>query len=717
MKRILIILFLIAGLGLKGFSGEGLWIPLLIDSLNYSDMLSKGLRISPEDIYSAQHPSLKDAVVIFGGGCTGEVISPEGLLITNYHCGESYVHAHSTLENNYIKEGFWASSQSEELPNPGLSVRFLVRIEDVTEQVLENVTEDTTEEERSETISGNIAIIEKEAVEGHHYNANVNSFYFGTRFYLFVYEVYTDIRLVGTPPGSIGRFGGDTDNWVWPRHTGDFMIFRIYADKDNNPAVYSPDNVPYQPKKYLSISVEGLNEGDFTMILGYPGNTDEYLTSDALEMISKESLPAKIAMREVRLNAIQEEMNKSEAHQLQFRSQYFSVSNSWKKWIGIVQGIERSDAIAQKLEQENDFTLKAGSLQGDNSGYLSLMDEFKDVYKSYRPLYLSYDTGNELYRSVSFFSHLNTIYSRINSVSDSSAAFQRKVIEDLSNSSAVFYEQSSLDINRKILPSLLKIYADYNDKSFYPGFYYDIQKNYDNDYDQYVNHILSKSTFPDSLRSAKLFKKNYGKIQRTIMNDPLIMLNNDFISTLHKVYFEENRLNTRLNTLYRRFFKGLQLFNPDSAYYSDANFTMRLTYGKIEGYQPHDAVEYGFSSTIDGIFQKENPNIPDYSVNEKLRELYNKKDYGEYEENGTVPVCFIASNHTSGGNSGSPVFNADGNLIGINFDRNWEGTVSDYNYDPQICRNISLDIRYVLFIIDKFADKDWILDELTIVGN
>jgi hypothetical protein len=718
MNRFLLFLLFTMNIFRSANAGEGMWIPLLLDSLNYKDMLEKGLRLSPEEIYSINKASIKDAVVIFGGGCTGELISPEGLLITNHHCGYSRIQSHSTVENNYLTNGFWAGSNTEELPNPGLSVTFLVRIENVTDRILKDVPDSLPEAERNQRVATNASAVRNEALSGSDYEAEVKPFYFGREYYLFIYEIFNDVRLVGAPPEAIGRFGGDTDNWIWPRHTGDFSLFRIYAGKDNKPADYSIDNVPYKPKRYLSISADGIKEGDFTMVLGYPGRTDEYLTSDALSMIAQKSLPAKIDMRTIRLNAIEEEMAKGPDARLKYASKYVSISNSWKKWIGVTKGVKRASVIESKERFEKEFSDWAANLTSDSNGFSSLLREFSRLYDQYEPLYLSGDLGGELLNSLELSSLVNKVQIDFYATHDSSAQFKRSAIQRIKQTGSGFFKSNALEIDRKILPPLLRIYADNTSSQFHPEFYKTIKDKFHGDYQAYVTNLFITSMFTDSIRYLKVFNKSEGSIRKKIMNDPLISVYGDFSRMmLGGVYDRADSLSYEINSMYRKYLSGIVTMIPSRVLYPDANFTMRLAYGKVEGYKPSDAVDYTYYSTLDGIIEKENPDIADYKVPVQLNELYASNDFGSYAVNGKIPVCFIASNHTSGGNSGSPVLNADGNLIGINFDRNWEGTVSDYAFDPAICRNISLDVRYVLFVIDKVAHADRLLDELTIIKH
>ncbi len=714
MRRVVAFLFLLS-VFFRSFAGEGMWLPLLLDSLNYKDMQEKGLKLEPGEIYNTVKPALKDAIVIFGGGCTGEVISPEGLVITNHHCGYSRIQAHSTVEKNYLADGYWAASQKEELPNPGLTVTFLVRMEDVTSRILKDTDEKLSETERSRKIALNIHDLVAETKGNSHYHVEVKSVYFGKQYYMYVYEIFRDVRLVGTPPEAIGNFGGDSDNWIWPRHTGDFSLFRIYADKNNKPADYSPDNVPYKPAKYLNISVGGVKEGDFTMILGYPGRTDQYLFSDHLDLIAKQTLPAKIEMRTARLDVIKEIMERGPEYKLHYANKHRNISNSWKKWIGVTKGVERADVISRKKDMEKEFAVWAGQ----HKGYELVLDEFRALFSQYSEIYKIDDLGSELLSSMELNPLADRTQGRIFSMGDSSANGKKRVKEDLKKYGSRFFKTNAIEIDGRVLPKLLAIYETYSDKDRLPSFYSGIHTRYNGNYEAFVANILKNSMFSDSIRYFKTLSKSDKAIGKAIMNDPLMVIYRDFSGVMlaNDAGRKLDSLDNRMRSLYRQYVTGLMNMYQGKIFYPDANFTMRVTYGNVQGYQPQDAVKFTYYSTLDGVMEKEDPEITDYKVPAKLKELHASNDFGTYLQNGKVPVCFIASNHTSGGNSGSPVLNANGNLIGINFDRNWEGTVSDYAYDPRVCRNISLDIRYVLYVIDKLADADWILNELTLTNN
>ena len=695
--------------------GEGLWIPLLIDSLNYHDLQQKGLQLNADEIYSVNNGSLKDAVVMFGNGCTGGLVSDRGLLITNYHCGYSRIQSLSTVERNYLTDGFWADSRERELPNPGLTVSFLVRIENVTDQALSGIDELQPEAERIEKVTYNISKIKKLAVANTHYDSEVKPFFFGKEYYLFVYEVFRDIRLVAAPPSAIGRFGGDTDNWIWPRHTGDFSLFRIYAGTDNLPASYSPENVPYKPRKFLTVSVSGVDEGDFTMVLGYPGRTDEYLTSYGLSMIAEKLLPAKIEMRTLRLNALQEEMEKSPAAYLKYTAQYNNISNSWKKWIGVTKGVKRSDALNNKRNQEQLFARWTAADKSGRPEYTQLMERFASIYSVYEPLYLANELGNECMNSFQLFGFARKLQPLFSTLKDSSLAAKKKAVDRLSNMGRNFLASEAVQIDRKIMADILRIYGVHVDPKYHPGTLALASQQYNGDYWAYTDFLFNSSVITDSTRFTKLMKKKPSKIAASLINDPVVSLQRDFGQAIaYQVYGILDSFNLELNRLYRSYISARMQMDSGKIFYADANSTMRLAYGRAEGYNGADAVQYNYMTTLDGVIEKEGKDMAEYTVIPELRALYDTREYGRFAADGRMPVCFIASNHTSGGNSGSPVLNCRGELVGINFDRNWEGTVSDYVYDPAVCRNICLDIRYVLFVIDKIGKAPWILDEFNI---
>ncbi|MBS3806242.1 MAG: S46 family peptidase [Bacteroidales bacterium] len=712
-KRPFILLFILLLFSGSVFSGEGMWIPSLLHKFNMDDMHKKGFRLSAEEIYSINHSSLKDAIVIFGGGCTGELISDKGLLITNHHCGYGSIQKHSTMEHNYLEDGFWADNMEEELTNPGLTATFLVRIEDVTDRVVQHLNEEMAEQERQQVIDSVVTEIEKQATEGTHYRAVTKPFYYGNEFYMFIYETYRDVRLVGAPPSSVGKYGKDRDNWMWPRHTGDFSLFRIYAGKNNEPAEYDPANQPYNPGKHLPISLNGIDKGDFTMVMGYPGSTEQHLTSHAVSIIQKHRNPERIHLRDIRLEVMDKYMSESEAIELKYAAKQSGVSNSWKRWKGMIRGLKRLDAIEKKQKLEKEFTQWVRSSTKRQEEYGGLIQTFESVYDDYQPYVMARDYyieagyyGNELMRFVAGFNELIDARNPDNIPS---------LIDNLDATS--FYKDYVPAIDREIAPRLFRAYRKNIDEKFHPRVFDRIDQQYQGDVKAYVEELYEESMFTDSSKVYAFLDEFKLSDTSRIKKDPAYRLAQSFSELYrNKIMPGYQKYNVQLDSLYRIYVRGLRTMKEDQVFWPDANFTMRVAYGEVKGYQPRDAVVYQYQTTLEGVMQKNRKGLEVYQLPDKLKTLYHEKDYGKYANSqGEMPVCFIASNHTSGGNSGSPVINANGELIGVNFDRNWEGTMSDIMYDPTQCRNITLDIRYALFIIDRFAEADWLIEEMTLV--
>ena len=711
------LLSVLLGAGFTARADEGMWLPMLLKQLNEADMQKKGLKLSADDIYSINRSSLIDAIVSFGGFCTGEMISPEGLLLTNHHCGYGQVQSHSSVEKDYLTKGFWAMNRSEELPNPGLTATFIVRMEDVTKQVLNGVTPQMNETEREKKIQENQKQIEAEAVKGTHYGAQIKPFFYGNEYYMYVTETFKDVRLVGAPPSSIGKFGGDTDNWMWPRHTGDFSIFRVYAGPDNKPAEYSKDNKPYRPKHHLPISMNGVKEGDFTMVFGFPGRTNEYLTSFAVQEIYEVSNPAKIKIRETKLGILDQDMKASDEVRIKYAAKYASIANYWKKWIGENRGLKKLDAVNRKRMQEQLFTEWVQQDATRKAVYGNLLADFEKNYNNLNGITISRDYVMEAALGVELVSYaLN--YTTLMDLYNNKApqADIEKQLKRMEDGAAKFYKDYNAPTDKKVFAALLNMYYKNIDKNLQPEIFRMVEKKYDGDFAKYAEAVYKKSfmTYEEGTKSA-IAKARSGKTKH-IAKDPAYQLARSIIdnyrSKILPVYSAANDSNT---LLYRTYLAGLRQMQQDKKFYPDANSTLRVAYGQVAPYEPFDGAVYEYYTTLDGIIEKNRLDHPDFEIPEKVADLYAKKDYGQYAVNGTVPVCFIANNHTTGGNSGSPVLNANGQLIGTNFDRSWESTMSDIMFDPERVRNIVLDVRYMLFVVDKVAGAGHLVKEMTLV--
>jgi hypothetical protein len=686
------------------FADEGMWLPSLIES-RIIDMQSKGLKLSAEDIYSVNRACLKDAIVQFDGGCTAELISDKGLLLTNHHCGLGQIQAHSSEAHDYLKDGFWAKNFGEELPCKKLNVRFLLRMKDVTDRALKGVTAHMPEAERTAKISKNkAAIIKGETEKGE--QATVESMYYDNKFYLFVYQVFEDVRMVGAPPSSIGKFGGDTDNWMWPRHTGDFSLFRIYANKDNKPAAYSEDNVPYRPKTSLRISLKGVKENDFTFIYGVPARTSEYLYSEAVKYIVTYGNPEKIKLRSIRLGIMKNEMAKQAGTRIKYASKQASVSNAWKKWQGELKGLTRLKTVEKKQALEAQFAAWAA----DKPEYNTLLPRFAEYYKDWQVYASVRDYQLEAFNAIEI---MNYAAAFVPLAEEKSTLPDTVLKRRLQARTTDFFKDYSPVIDRQIFVALLTEYLQQVPAAFIPPALREETEKYNGDVKAMSDALYARTLFASQDAVERLLQQNKNEILQALLHDPLFMLykkSNDFYR--EKVEKPYRTLQAQIDVLYRDYMRGLMAFQPGRDFYPDANFTLRVAYGKVAGYSPVNAVYYLPQSTIEGIMEKDNPGIYDYNIPQRLREVVAAKDYGRWAENGTVPVAFIATNHTTGGNSGSPVLNGAGELTGINFDRTWESTMSDVEYDPAICRNIAVDIRYVLFVIDKIAGAGYLLDEM-----
>ena len=709
MKKLhLLFAFLVSSV--MAFAGEGMWIPMLLQ-YNEKEMQEMGMRITADDIYSVNHSSLKDAIVLFGGGCTGEIVSDYGLLLTNHHCGYDWIQKHSSVEYDYLTNGFWAMDRSQELPCPGLTVTILREMIDITGKVTANVNDDMEETERQKLINENIKNLTAEIQKDTPYKVSIKPFFLGNEYYVLLNEVFTDVRLVGCPPSNIGKFGGDTDNWVWPRHTGDFSVFRIYADKDGHPADYSANNVPYKPAKHLDVSLKGVNEGDFAFVFGYPARTSEYLPAVAVEQEANVIDPIAVRLRGEILDIYNRYQEQDKKVRLQYASKHAGLGNGWKKWMGVTEGINHFHGVEKKRFYEDSFQEWCYASR-QRYLYINLLKQFDEKYKALEPYKVAYTYLTNAGLNIEIIDFAGN-FNRLSQVTaDTPPDEIDKMIASLKKSSATFFKDYYQPIDEEVARTMLKEYLANQPADFRPAFLNEI-----NDVDAYVDMLFKKSMFTSEEKVNDLldhFKPN--KIKK-LQKDPALQAYQSMIDFyLNEVNPKMKPINDDLARMQRLYMKGQMLMEPEKRFYPDANFTLRVTYGKVEGFKPQDGKNYRHFTTLEGIMEKENPDIYDYVVEPKLKELYDNKDYGRYaDKDGTMHVAFTASVHTTGGNSGSPILNADGQLLGLNFDRCWEGTMSDLIYDPNICRNISVDIRYVLFIMDKFAGAKHLVDEMTII--
>lgn len=696
---------------------EGMWLPLFLQQLNEKEMKAMGMKITAKDIYDINKGSLKDAIVSFGGFCTGEVISSKGLVLTNHHCGFDAIQNHSTLENNYIRDGFWAKNYGEEIPNQGLFVTFIVRIDDVTKQILNGVTPVMTESERQSSIDKNIAELRKNVKRESYQDSFIRSFFEGNQYYLFVTETYRDVRLVGAPPSAVGNFGKDTDNWMWPRHTGDFSMFRIYAGKDNKPAAYSADNVPYTPKKSLNISLDGVAENDFTMVFGFPGRTNQYLHSSAVEQIMTVNDPVKIGIREKALGVIDGFMRKDEKIKIQYAAKYASIQNSYKKWQGEVLGLSSTGAVAKKRKYETEFQNRVNANTAWKGQYGNLLSELDAAYAELKSPGEARDYFTEIVGRIELFTiaaQLNTLITAYEK--DGEAGFKKR-LPDVKEMLHGLYQEYNPMVDQKLFEVLLELYATQKDQRYVSPLMKEWLQSADGSLQKLTAKVYDATPFTEESLTMKMLDKPAAELVAELKNKQSIRLYADMLKNYQtEVQAKLSGIQARINKLNRTYMQAQMEVMKERKFYPDANSTLRVTYGNVKGYNPRDAVQYDFYTYMDGVMDKYKPGDYEFDVPEKLRQLYHNKDFGQYKaKNGKMPVCFIARNHTTGGNSGSPALDAYGNLVGLNFDRVWEGTMSDINYDPSICRNIMVDIRYVLFIVDKYAGAGHLVQEMKLV--
>lgn len=737
MKR-LVTMALAIFMALPAWANEGMWLPMLLGR-SYEDMKANGLKLTAEEIYSINEASLKDAIVSFGGFCTGEIISSNGLILTNHHCGFGAIQSHSTTEHNYLDDGFWAASYAEEKTNEGLFVRFLVRMEDVSERVNGAITVDMSESDREAKIDEISDEIVEEITKDNDYEANVKSFYHGNEFYLFVYEVFNDVRLVGAPPSSIGKYGGDTDNWMWPRHTGDFSLFRVYTAPDGTPAAYAEENVPMKPKHHLPVSMDGVQEGDFTMVFGYPGSTDRYLSSYGVEQAIKLYNPSVVEVRDRKLEIMKKYMSADEATRIQYASKYARVSNYWKYYIGQTEQLKNNHVKAKKASIEDEFAKWADSNGELRAQYGLALPMLKEAYEATDPFIKGNVyaleaglTGSDLSLTGFRFGRFMSAYftseeemaaqlKEAKSDEDKAAVKEKyegrmeSILTRLNEQLDEHFKNYNADLDRELFAALFEMYEANVSQEQQPAFFATVNKKFKGDWSKFADKVYENSIIANEER-AKEFMENPSK--KTLDKDWAVIVGGE----LYDMYRNASQMNAeadaKMQKGYRLFTAGLREMNPNKMYYPDANSTMRLTYGTVGSYGARDAVSYEYFTTADGILQKKDNSNPEFVVPEKLEQLIKDKDFGDYANSeGDLPICFIHNTDITGGNSGSPVINGKGELIGCAFDGNWEAMSGDVFFEDRLQRTISVDARYILFVIDKYAGAQNIIDELTLVKS
>lgn len=686
---------------------EGMWPPSLLNSELFRKMKEMGFQLTPEALYSVDQPSIKDAVVLFGRGCTGEIISSQGLVLTNHHCGFGQIQNHSSIENDYLKNGFWAGSMAEELPNPGLTVSILVRMEDVTQQIMEGTSAELGPKEKEMKMAVNARSCAEKATAGTHYQAQIRPFFGGIQQWLLVYETFTDVRLVGAPPGSIGKFGGDTDNWVWPRHTGDFSLFRIYAGKDNKPAAYSKDNVPYKPRTYLPVSTAGVREGDFTMLIGYPGRTSEYLPSFALRLVSETVNPKKISLRTQRLEVINSAMKASDINRIRYADKQADIANAWKKWQGEILGMAKANAVGKKEETEARYRGYYTAIGQDGKKFLDALENLRLEYRVMERLTLPAQYQGEAVQAVSMFGLVSLSEQLLKRCRTASPEARKQALSEYQQAVRALWKDCDPLVERQLFAVCMGAYNRDLPRDLQPFDFLEMLERKPFKNDAFVQEYFDRSEWFDSLSvwkvAAKLAQGDSSDLRKNPGYRLWKVLNSNYTENIMPKYqaaaavLEENQ---------KIFFKGLTSMDKEKAFYPDANQTFRIAFGKVAGYAPADGARYACSTTTAGILEKSGT-ADDFQMSPDLEARFRKLSE-------PLPVAFIASNHSTGGNSGSPVLNGKGELIGLNFDRVWEGTMSDYFFDSRICRNISCDIRYILWVIEEVGGCKRLVREMEI---
>lgn len=726
MKKYIFVLSLAIVFGLNSLfaslrTDEGMWLPMFVERLNWTDIQKMGLQLTIDELYSINHSSLKDAVVGLAEGsapngffCTGEIVSDKGLLFTNHHCAYDVIQRHSSIQHDYLTDGFWAMNAEDEIPNPGLTASFLVRMEDVTEQVLSELDDEMTIEKRAAKIREITSPIKEKASEDGKYDAVVKSFYDGSEYYLFVYQTFKDVRLVGAPPSSIGKFGGDTDNWMWPRHTGDFAILRVYSAPDGSPADYSKDNVPLKPKHHLPVSIKGYEKDDYAMIWGFPGNTERYLTSYGIDFAINQKNPAIIDVFGTMLDVMKTQMDADPAIRIELASDHAGIANVWKYFIGQTRGLKRLDVKSKKKEIEKDFINWYKKNDETNEKYGNVLQNLQAAYQQMEgtitPFYLI-AIGSSNIECLNLSMQTVVMEEMLEKKKENKAQIEL-TIDALKETSEEFYSDYNISMDRDMLSSMLSLFKKRLSLNQLPDIFTTINAKFNGDINSYVDYVFKNSIFTDKDRYNKFLSNPKVK---TLKKDPINELSSSFnkIIASYQANLAEGQQNVSLNM--RKFIAGLREMNPSVKYYPDANSSMRFTYGTIKDYYPADAVHYDYITHAKGILEKEDPTNEEFIVSPKLKELIKKGDFGIYGKDGDLVINFLSTNDITGGNSGSPVINGKGELIGIAFDGNWEAMSGDIAFENELQRTISVDIRYVLFVIDKYAGAKHLIDELTLV--
>jgi hypothetical protein len=715
MKKLFAILLLfVLSYGFKAKADEGMWLLPLIEKLNIGKMTELGLKLSAEDIYSLNKVCVKDAVVIFSGICTAEIVSSQGLVLTNHHCGYGSIQAHSSVDHDYLRDGFWAMSKEEELPNPNLSVTFLIRIEDVTSQVLANVKPGMSETDRTAAINDVRQAIEKKASEGNGYRVQVASFYGGNYFYLIVYERYTDVRLVGTPPSSIGKFGFDTDNWEWPRHTGDFSVFRVYSGPDGKPAPYAKENIPLKPKHFLPVSIKERNKGDFAMILGYPGRTSRYMTSYEVNEQLQIVHPDRIKIRGIKQEIWMKDMLADQKVNIQYSEKYSVSSNYWKYSIGQKGSLEKLNVKAKKEELENQFNKWVVATPERKAKYGEALNMIKTAIEGRAEYYNALQYLNECLQGCELLSLNRGVAGLVTALKAKDNQKISDAVEQIKKNGSDFFKDYNPPTDNKSMKAMLKLYRADIPAKFLPDFYLNvIDKKFKGDIDKFVDDMFAKSLFANEAKLDAFLNK---PVLKTLESDPVCLTAASFNKITGEASIGLSQFDAGVTTGRRLWIAGLMEMVPEKTLYPDANFSMRLSYGTVQDYDPRDAVTYKYYTTLQGVVDKYKPGDYEFDVPKRLIDLNNKKEYGRYgSSKGYMPVCFLTTNDITGGNSGSPVMNGNGELIGLAFDSNWESMSSDIAYEPELQRAIAVDIRYVLWIMDIYSGAKHLVDEMTIV--